>query len=233
MEFRAAYFQTLARPPSLEQTLEPTQLGGFNQFDDEAQGVESSQYSAGIDIDAGHGHRFGLEGNWSESDVPIAVPGRFSAEADLTQARLFWNWGNAPWSISAHYQFEKSEFGDVTDNSSIAPSPLKTHRVPVHMQWQSESGWILAATATYIHQDGDFYPNGALAAPVQAEDEFTVLDIAASYQFWSNHAELQLRVNNAFDESFRYQSTTLMDTTPRLPAYMPERVILAGFKIAY
>lgn len=233
VELRAGYFQSLKRPSALEQTLEPTQLGGFNQLNDETDGIESSQYSGGIDIYAGRGHQFGAEASLHKSKIPFAQQSIFSADADTTQAQVYWSWATKPWSISVKYQYEKSEFNNTNDTASDIPSPLKSYRIPARIQWQSEKGWALSATTTYVHQNADFYPNGVAAGATSEKDQFSLLDVAATYQFWSQHAELAVRVNNALNESFRYQSTNMADPTPRLPAYMPERVVLLGFKVAY
>src|SRR5690606_13019901 len=199
----------------LEQTLEPTQLGGINQVEDEGEGIESEQFAVVIDIDAGHGHQFGAEAASRTSNIPVSQQFLSSAEADSTQARAFWSWGNNPWSISVNYQFEQSEFENAGDASSDVPSPLTTHRIPARIQWTSEKGWALAATTTYIDQSGDFYPLGTSAETTSADDSFTLIDLSARLQFLERHAEIELRINNAFDQSFRYQSTNLIDPTPR------------------
>jgi hypothetical protein len=46
---RSAVFRTLKRTLTTDQTLEPTQVAGFNQFFDDAEGTESWRYGIAID----------------------------------------------------------------------------------------------------------------------------------------------------------------------------------------
>ena len=50
--FRAAWFMTFNRSSSFNQTLEPTQVAGFNQFFDDPIGTKTERWGVGID------HRF-------------------------------------------------------------------------------------------------------------------------------------------------------------------------------
>ncbi|MGH8604456.1 MAG: TonB-dependent receptor domain-containing protein, partial [Gammaproteobacteria bacterium] len=46
---RLAYFETVKRALAVDQTVEPTQIAGFNQFFDDANGTEAERWGAGLD----------------------------------------------------------------------------------------------------------------------------------------------------------------------------------------
>ncbi len=49
LQFRAAWFQTLKPALANNQTLEPTQIAGFNQFFDDVNATKSTRYGFGLD----------------------------------------------------------------------------------------------------------------------------------------------------------------------------------------
>lgn len=226
VDLRAAYFQSLKRPLPIEQTLEPTQLGRFNQFSDESEGIESDQYGLGVDVNMGSDQWLGAEALSIKSNVPsIAEAGKL-LDAEQMQGRLYWNWSGDPWAISLSYQYEKTKY---TSSFFLdAPTPLTTQRLPLQVRWLSDSGLVVSATATRIDQNGEF-DEGL----TKVSEHFTLLDIATSYSFWRRKAEVEIRCNNLFDKSFSYQNTNFYDPTPRISLYVPERTFQIGFKIAY
>ena len=222
---RGAYFESLARPFAIEQALEPTQLGGFNQFVDEKEAIASDQYALGFDIDAGAGHYMGGELRIRKSTVPSAQNLDELLDAKQRQAQLFWNWSTEPWAISLAYHYEKSEY-----TSSVfldIPTLLTTQRIPLTVKWFS-GGLSIGATATHFDQSGEFNSGES-----KSSDHFTLLDVAASYSLWHQRAEVELRCSNVFNESFSYQNTNLYDPSPRLTPYLPERTVQIGVKFAY
>ncbi|WP_312914414.1 hypothetical protein, partial [Candidatus Competibacter phosphatis] len=50
LSLRAAAFQTVKRTPLIEQTIEPTQVTGFNQFFDDAYMTLSKNYGLGLNV---------------------------------------------------------------------------------------------------------------------------------------------------------------------------------------
>lgn len=228
IDLRAAYFQSLKRPSQIEQTLEPTNLSGFNQFFDEADGIESNQYALGFDVDAGRGNWFGGEMYFQKSDIPFGAENTVMQKAESTRGRLSWNWSAEPWAISATYHFERSKYLNIENAFGNIPSPLTTHKVPLQIQWHSDGGLMVSATATFLEQSAEFDQR-----QVEADTHFTLLDAELRYSFLRRTAEVSLHCNNIFNRSFNYQSTSLFDPSPRIGMYIPERTVLVGLKFAY
>ena len=226
LDLRAAYFKTLARPLALEQTLEPTQVGRFNQFADESEGIESGQYALGADVDIGNKQWLGVEVFSRKSNVPSAQQTGELLDAKQKQGRIFWNWSYAPWAVSLAYQYEKTEY--TSPYFLDIPTPLTTQQIPLQLRWLSDTGLAISATTTYVDQDGEFDTE-----PTLISRRFTLLDLAASRSFLERKLEVELRCNNLFDKSFSYQNSDFYDPTPQISHYIPERTLLIGFKLTY
>jgi Flp pilus assembly protein TadD len=228
-DFRAAWFQSMKRPFSIDQTIEPTQIGGFNQFNDETDGIESENYALGFDLKAGGGHRFGVEGLFKNSYIPYDLSGAGSPKVEDKQAQVFWNWAINPWAVSLEYRYENGEYVNPPPVFRFASLPIRltTQSVPLKVKWLHQSGFTVATTATYFHQKMNSFQEDAVTT------NFTLLNVIASYTFLQRQAEVELRCSNLLDKGFRYQSTNLLDSTPRISPFIPERTYELGLKFVY
>jgi hypothetical protein len=87
---RGAVFRVLKRTLINDQTLEPTQVAGFNQFFDDFNGTEAWNYGAAIDQKFSRDIFGGVE--FSERDLTARSLTGFEADWDesLARAYLFW-----------------------------------------------------------------------------------------------------------------------------------------------
>jgi len=229
--FHVTYYESLKRPFSLDQTLEPTQVGGFNQFNDDIDGLESDNYAAGVNFDAGGGHHFGVDVLQRKADIPIlSIFGQTTpAEAKDNNAHIFWNWAINPWAVSLAYGYEDSK---QTAESTKEQNRLITQSLPLQLKWIHPMGLSVAVGATYFHQRAELLEQNTLATYTPTTN-FTLLNVATSYDFWQHRVELELRCDNIFDKEFRYASTSVYDPTPRISPFVPERTYSAGIKFIY
>src|SRR5690606_29779421 len=97
---RAAAFKVTARTLVADQTIEPTQVAGFNQFFDDVEGTVSWRYGIGADQDfqalTGIPLFGGVEVSWRDLEVPsfVPIPVPSVTEQDfnefLGRAYLYW-----------------------------------------------------------------------------------------------------------------------------------------------
>ena len=71
LHVRMAYFETLRPAVLIEQTLEPTEIAGFNQFFDDSPGTHARRYGIGIDTRMSEGFYGGLEASLRDIEVPL------------------------------------------------------------------------------------------------------------------------------------------------------------------
>ena len=231
---RAAAFRTLNRLPLTKQTLEPTQIAGFNQFFDDVDGTEAWRYGAAIEQKLTKDLYLGLE--YSERD--LTVPGILTTpeisvihedfEEAFGRAYLYW----APytrWAFNAEYQYETFD-RELMITGPGAFTELETQRILLGASYFHPAGFKANLTATHINQDGVFKE---FVSPVEIDnvagsDQFWVVDASLGYQFKNRLGSLSLTAKNLFDEDFRFQ-----DTDPANPSIQPERLLLLKLNLLF
>jgi hypothetical protein len=133
---RVAVFRVLKRTLITNQTLEPTEVAGFNQFYGDGPSTESWRYGAAIDQKFSETLFGGAEFSRRDLKAPqLAPPGveieRKNATEYLGRAYLFWTLHQ--WlALSTEYQCEQFR----TDEPiTIHFKKLDTHRVPAGLSF--------------------------------------------------------------------------------------------------
>ena len=226
---RGAVFRVLRRTlPFTSQTIEPTQVAGFNQFYDDFPGTDAWTYGAGADQKISDSLFAGVEYSQRDLDVPISVTAppepttykRFDWKERQGRAYLYW----APdprLALSADYQYERQ------DREAHPVKEVRTHRVPLAARFFHPSGVFATATGTYFDQSGEFFRIGQAPStdtPTSGSDRFWIFDASAGYRLPDRWGIVSIEGKNLFDRSFQYQ-----DTDPVRPVIQPERTVY--FKI--
>ena len=221
---RAAVFRVLKRTLVTNQTIEPTQVAGFNQFFDDANLTEAWRAGGGID------HKFtssifgGLEFSSRRLDVPAfdLLGSRIEAKWKEYLARNYLFWTPQPWlAARVEYAFERQ---DRDSRFSALARKLKTHRVPLGISFFHPSGFGTSLTATYWNQRGNF--EGFLDPTIvrSGKDDFWTIDAAMNFRLSKRHGFITVGVSNLTDQKFKYFEVDI--NNPRL---MPKR--MAFFRI--
>ena len=230
---RAAAFRTLRRPILSNQTLEPTQVAGFNQFFDDAEGTASWRYGIAVDQKFSKSLYGGVEFSKRDIEVPYdffpfppAGPSvqRTDWEEQLGRAYLYWT--PLSWlALSAEYQYEDLERDPAFVGSELFEE-IKTHRFPLGIGFFHPFGFSAGLKATYIDQEGKF--GDPFSGFLLGDDQFWVVDAAISYRLPKRLGLVTIEAKNLFDEEFNFQ-----DTDPSNPWTVPERVISAKCTLAF
>jgi tetratricopeptide (TPR) repeat protein len=227
---RAAGFKVLKRMLISNQTLEPTQVAGFNQFFDDTNGTKSWRYGIGLDQRITKRLYWGAE--FSERDLkePITF-GTINAErmdVDLHEKLLRTYFYLTPFhwlAVSAEHHYEQFK-KDPNDPGAWEVVHVKTHRFPLGINCYHPSGFSARLKATYIYQKGVF---GNITTGIEAgEDRFWVVDASFRYRFPERRGLFSIEVKNIFNQKFNYQNMDLAH-----PLIYPKRLILARFTIGF
>ena len=232
---RAAVFRTLKRTLITSQTLEPTQVVGFNQFFDDLEGTEAWNYGIALDRQFSQNIYGGLEYFRRTLDVPYSfvslppappVPEIRRTDWKESMRHAYFYWAPHPWvTISAEYKYEKF---DRDEEYTQGIENIKTHRFPLGINFFHPSGLGAHAKATYTHQEGIFQPQGSPPDTfLPGSDNFWIVDASLSYRLPKRLGLVTLTATNLFDESFRYQ-----DTDPANPQIQPQRTVFMKVTIA-
>jgi tetratricopeptide (TPR) repeat protein len=225
---RVAAFRSLHRALVSSQTIEPTEVAGFNQFFADTEGEESVRYGVALDRKINVRLFSGGEFAWRDLKVPIELATetettveRFPRRERAGRAYLYWAAARTV-SASAEYLFEW--FGR-TPASSGGENILRlqTHRIPVTVRYFSPDKWFVNAKSTWISQKGEFA--GIAFAPT-GKDTFWVVDAEAGYRLPRRYGRVALVMKNLFDTTFKFQ-----DTDPGNPLVKPGRLVLLTFTL--
>jgi tetratricopeptide (TPR) repeat protein len=228
---RAAAFRVLKRTLITDQTLEPTQVAGFNQFFDDVNATASWRYGAAVDQKLGRDLFAGAEVSRRELEVPVtAVVGgttevrRSDGKEHLGRAYLFWT--PHPWlALSAEYQYERLTRDDDLA-LALGSREVTTHRLPLGLRFFHPFGWTASLKGTYVDQAGEFMRRGA-AAFEAGETDFWVVDAAVGYRLPRRYGIVTVGATNLFDEKFRFQETDLRNLS-----IQPDRMFFTRVTIA-
>ena len=113
LRVRMAYFRTLKPALSVQQTLEPTQIAGFNQFFDDLNGTEAKVYAVGLDTQLLDDVYAGVE-YWRRDveDPVVQTSGDASGDAfidnrDESLYRIYLNWTpHDDWALTGEVRFD-------------------------------------------------------------------------------------------------------------------------------
>jgi tetratricopeptide (TPR) repeat protein len=215
---RAAAFRVVKRTLITNQTLEPTQVAGFNQFFDDFNGTKAWRYGAAVDQKFA-GHVFGgVEVSRRALDVPAIDQFGDAIRVDWKEnlARGYVFWTPHPWfALRGGVNYEQVRRDEqLTDGVK----KLNTWRVPIGVNFFHPSGISAALAVTYHNQDGEF--ESIRTGEMQTGREtFWTVDAGLSYRLPRRNGFVSVGVANLFNKEFRY-----FDTDFRNPSILPDRV---------
>ena len=252
ISLRAAAFKTVKSRPATQQTIEPTQVAGFNQVIDFIQMTVSKNYGVGLDIRFSNQLFGGMEVLRRDNDVPfgtVDVPEFYLIEnnhENFYSAYLNWLLSHH-WVLSAAWRYEKFE-----DQGCIpcqlfysTPAQLRTITLPLNIQYFDPSGFFAGLGIVYVNQNIQLLdsssinflpptdpdssliidPGSVTFLPTQSED-FTLINVGLGYRLPKRQGIIALEARNLFDKKFYFQDYSFQTGEPINPLYIPERTLL-------
>jgi hypothetical protein len=228
---RAAAFRVLKRTLITDQTLEPTQVAGFNQFFDDWNYTKSWRYGIAVDQKFCKSIFGGLEYSYRDMEVPYTlntVPAEVR-EVDWNEnvGRAYLYWTPYKWfALTAEYLYERvrrdKEF-------ALGAEKIDTHRVPLGINFYHPSGLSATFKGIYVYQKGSFERQSPTANGVYIDgnDNFWLFDAAINYRLPKRYGFVTVGVRNMFDQKFNYY-----DTDWQNPAIQPGRFFYGKITLA-
>lgn len=233
---RATLFRDIPKS-AFSVTLEPTQIVGFNQaFNDFASLVVQDAKRAGIALD----HQFerktsaGISYLYSdlESFVLAEAPENnkiFDSNQKLLTAYFYYI---ATQNFSFRTEYVYTEFKEPGDSIVTIIRKLKTHQLPVGLNYFYSDFLSASIVGTYYKQDGIF------ANDEVGEDSFWLVDGSFSFHLPGRKGKLSLGIKNLFDTSFKYEdreNNTFInpDQSNNFFELSPERLIYGKFSLIF
>jgi hypothetical protein len=229
---RSAAFRILKRTLITDQTLEPTQVAGFNQFFDDVNATDAWRYGGAIDQKFTRDLFGGVEFSYRDLTIPqIVVRSGTSNTIELDGneylGRTYLFWTPHPWlALRAQYIYERFANDDVVNQ----PFELTTQRVPLGINFFHPSGFGASLTGTYWTQDGEFerVAKGVFGLRQSGSDDFWTVDAGINYRLPKRYGFVTVGATNLFDERFKFFNTDL-----RNPSIQPTRMVFGRVTLAF
>jgi tetratricopeptide (TPR) repeat protein len=224
---RGAAFRVLKRTLITDQTLEPTQVAGFNQFFDDFDATDSWRYGGAVDQKFTDSLYGGAEYTYRNLSVPfnptLASLETYKWEEKIFRAYLFFT-PNDYLALRAESLWERYERDqDFADGARI----VETIHFPLGFSFFHPSGLSASLTSTYVDQQGSYERQGSLGTFENDNDQFWLIDAAIKYRFPKRYGFFTIGAKNLMDENFEY-----FDTDRDNPRIQPDRHFFASITLA-
>ncbi|WP_158044081.1 TonB-dependent receptor domain-containing protein [Skermanella pratensis] len=235
LRLRAAAFRTFKRLLIVDQTLEPTQIAGFNQFTDEFN--QTSAWIKGIGLDTTlargtFGSVFGgIEYVRRDLDVPLVEqrdPPEYRTDErteDETRAYLYWA-ASRDWAVSVEAQWEDID----NANPQVDIAELRTLTVPVQVRYFADNGLFARVGANFVSQQVEERLPQSFD---QTRENFVTVDASLGFRLPNRRGSISLEVRNILDEEFLYQDLDSVTNSMTRPRFIPARTVLGRLSLTF
>ncbi len=232
LTLRAAALRSVKRDLVAEQTLEPTELAGFNQFYDDISATKTRRFGVGLDQRIGTKGYAGIEYSERGLDVPFrdfdpdtGTARAAAADWDETLARGYLYYTPAPaWALTAEVVRERFERPRTLPGDFLQ---LHTLRLPLAVRWFHPSGLSTELIISHVKQDGHFFDT-LDQDESRGEDNVWLADAALRYRLPRRYGIVSVGVKNLFDAEYRY-----FEVDPSHPVLAPDRVVYARISVSF
>ncbi|SJM95570.1 FecR domain-containing protein [Crenothrix polyspora] len=242
LTLRSAVFRTLKRLLVSNQTIEPTQIAGFNQSFDEFDGTGSWQYAFGVDYNPFDKLYLGGEVTWRNASAPVNKANNstqvYFQRRDVLSHVAYFYWTPADWlALKAEYKYDKFDRDfDPTAYDPYNPGQLTTQQVPLSVSLFHPGGFFAKLTGIYVDQQSlegvDQLTDVINPKTNSYSDHFWTFDASVGYRFPKKLGVASLEVKNLFDNHFRFQSA--FDASgPQTTPFVPERQLFLKLSLFY
>ena len=228
---RGAIFRVLKRTLITDQTLEPTQVAGFNQFYDDGTATDAWNYGIAVDQKFSNSIFGGAQFSYRDLTVPFTIsptPDTSEmAEADWKekQARVYFFWTPHKFlSLTAEWLWERYDREGLT----AGVRDVETNFFPLGVNFFHPSGLYAAIKGTYVDQRGSFERQFQAGITEDGQDNFWLMDALIGYRLPKRYGFITVGASNLFGEEFQYY-----DTDPKNPRIQPTRSVYAKLTLAF
>jgi hypothetical protein len=208
-----------------QQTIEPTQVAGFNQFFDDTPGTRSMHYGVSLDQRAGSRLFFGLsyreqhKETWREGVRLDFDNNRLVSELTEFDERLRYTRGYAYWAPTEMLALAAEYYRESFNEIGVAPEVRQnatTERIPLTASLFLPNGLSGSVTATHVEQR--LIPDPGSNPGEFDTSRFWNLDVGLSWRLPKRRGDVSFNVLNLLDNDFRYQEPDF-----NRPLFIPDR----------
>jgi len=228
---RFAAFRALKRSVAAAQTLEPTNLVGFNQFFsgiNDINGTDNRRVGVAVDQKFSPSLWFGSE--LSERRIRLLSSQIFATE-DLVFRESDWssylNWTpSLQSSLSLGLEIERLS----ASSEALSPNLLHDARTTsASAEWRlfGRNGLFSKVRVSRVLQDGQFF-DFASAAYAKGKSEGTLVDLGLGYRLPRRWGIVSFELRNALDDVFQFQ-----EINPQNPSFPRRRTAVIRLRLDF
>jgi len=223
---RATSMRTLKRSFVTNQTLQPSQVAGFNAYFDDPNGTISRRRGLAVHHRLSNTAFTGVE--WSNRDLKVpGFPGDPPYRWDERTGRAYvYKVLTAGAAATAEFQVERLRRPEENPGNEQF-THLRTMMVPVALRLFGPATWSAMMQATYVNQKARH------ATPsfdfIEGGDRFVVLDLNLAYHLPNRAGTVSLDARNLADRRFRYQEIDVFSS----PRVSPGRLVLLRMSTSF
>jgi hypothetical protein len=225
---RLAAFRVLKRSLNTDQTIEPTQVSGFNQFFDDFNATSAWNYGLAAQHKFQNHLTIGAEGTIRSLSVPsfnLNTGARTSEDGDEYGAFGYAFYTPHPWvALKAKFRWEKIKWGDVPFGT--LPNKVNTYTLPLGLGFFHPSGLLANLQVAWWKQDGKFQELSTRTNR-KGDDDWWLVDAVLGYRMPKRYGLITVGVKNLFDKNFDYYNTDLRNYD-----IIPDRMVFGQITLA-
>ncbi len=232
---RLSYVQTVKRPLVADQTVEPTQVAGFNQFFDDANGSITEQEGVALDLTLTKDLYAGFQLAHRELKWPVtsnSMTAFYDRREDRALGYVYW----APhpwWAFTAEGSYERFKRTASDPTSVLGGQPIEqaTVVVPLTARYFHPSGFFAGVKGNFVWQKVDLLPGATFN---DGHDNFFLVDADIGYRLPKRFGILSLDVRNLFDTSFHYQDLNAQTGREAvISPFLPTRMVFGRLTLSF
>ncbi len=208
VRLRFAWFEATKSRLVAQQSLEPTQVSGFNQFFDDFGNTRSRLSGIGLDIHLPHNIYSGFEISERVLHVPILSDDNLQKRKEQSlRAYLYWL-PHKHLVIKNEFQlahFTRNKNDPIVIFGQDNTVQIQTISMPVNIEYFHPAGFFSRFNTTFIRQDIDESFSANERIPTQSTsgiDSFFLLDFSIGYRLPKRRGIFSLEGRNLLDENF-------------------------------
>jgi hypothetical protein len=209
------------------QTIEPTQVAGFNQLFDDPLGTKTRRWGVGIDqkfpnpFFASDTLLLGAEWSQRQLAVPLAVGDQsFQLGWKERFGRGYLSWlASERLAFNTEFDYEAINRPDLPELDAFARIQLL--RVPIELRYFDPNGVLGLVRTTIVREQGQFF-NVTSGDVSPGKGTFATADMGIGWRYPGRPFIATFEVQNLLDSHFHYQ-----DPDPLNPRIFPRRTVLA------
>jgi len=231
---RFAYFRTLRQVRVGDQTLEPVQVSGFNQFYDDPYGTDTTRYGFALDQHINSQLSTGIEISQRNLNAPYLntiehQASYFSWREQNYHGYVYWMPTDR---ISVRLEYNYEDFFNRDYNLSKFNPSTRTHTLPLTFSYFDPSGWFSQVKTTYVNQQV-FVNNTDDNTGAYQQDDFVLMDTSIGYRLPKRWGIIQFDIRNLLDQHFNYQSNNLRFLTTEQAPFFPCRSFYGRITLSF